>query len=210
MREQVATGSILSCERGFTLAEALVASVLMVIVLIPLYTMFMTGHRTFNTGVDRAEIQQNARVALQSMTREIRMAGYESPGLANPACLSPKAAACVLPTQQASKIGLRADVDGIDDVDGPNRTEEVEYELRNCVNQICELARRERDWDNATSTWGAWSAYETIAGNVDGLTFTYLPALTPSRVRVQVNVRDPDTGPGVAYMVVSDMVLRNL
>lgn len=180
------------------------ASVLVVIIFIPLYTMFLAGHRTFNTGVDRAEIQQNARVALQSMSREIRMAGYESPGLANPACPSPKAAACVLPTQQAARIGLRADVDG------DNTTEEVEYELRNCVNLICELARRERDWDNATSTWGAWSAYESIAGNIEGLTFTYLPALTPSRVRVRVNVRETNTAPDVAYMVVSDMVLRNL
>jgi len=180
------------------------ASVLVVIIFIPLYTMFLAGNRTFNTGVDRAEIQQNARVALQSMSREIRMAGYESPGLANPACPSPKAAACVLPTQQAARIGLRADVDG------DNATEEVEYELRNCVNLICELARRERDWDDATSTWGAWSAYESIAGNVEGLTFTYLPALTPSRVRVRVNVRETNTAPDVAYMVVSDMVLRNL
>ena len=180
------------------------ASVLVVIIFIPLYGLFMAGHRTFNTGVDRAEIQQNARVALQSMTREIRMAGYEFPGLLNPACPSPKAAACVLPTRLASKIGLIADVDG----DGT--TEEVEYELRNCVNQICTLVRRERNWDGATSTWGAWSAYETIAGNIEGLTFTYLPALTPSRVRVQVNVREPNTGPDVAYMVVSDMVLRNL
>ncbi|MGH7387143.1 MAG: PilW family protein [Candidatus Methylomirabilales bacterium] len=191
-------------EQGFTVAEVLMASVLVVIIFIPLYGLFMAGHRTFNTGVGRAEIQQNARVALQMMTREIRMAGYEFPGLPNPACPSPKAAACVLPTRLASKIGFRADVDGDD------TTEWVEYELRNCVNQICELARRERDWDSATSTWGAWSAYEAIAGNVEGLTFTYLPALNPTRVRVQVNVREPNAGPDVAYMVVSDMVLRNL
>ncbi|HET7854646.1 MAG: hypothetical protein L0Y78_09050 [candidate division NC10 bacterium] len=202
MREQVSTRW--RDEQGFTVAEVLMASVLVVIIFIPLYTMFLAGNRTFNTGVDRAEIQQNARVALQSMSREIRMAGYESPGLANPACPSPKAAACVLPTQQAARIGLRADVDG------DNTTEEVEYELRNCVNLICELARRERDWDSATSTWGAWSAYESIAGNIEGLTFTYLPALTPSRVRVRVNVRETNTAPDVAYMVVSDMVLRNL
>jgi len=202
VREQISTRW--RGEQGFTVAEVLMASVLVAIILIPLYTLFMAGNRTFNTGVDRAEIQQNARVALQSMTQEIRMAGYESPGLANPACPSPKAAACVLPTQLASKVGLRGDVDG----DG--MTEEVEYELQNCVNQICNLVRRERDWADATSTWGAWSAYETIAGNIEGLTVTYLPALTPSRVRVQVNVREPNSGPDVAYMVVSDMVLRNL
>jgi hypothetical protein len=132
------------------------------------------------------------------------MAGYESPGLVNPACPTPKTAPCALPTQQAAKIGLRADVDGDD------TTEEVEYELQNCVNQICDLVRRERDWDSATSNWSAWSAYEVIAGNVEGLTFTYLPAINPTRVRLQVDARDLDTGPDVAFMVLSEMELRNL
>jgi hypothetical protein len=138
------------------------------------------------------------------MTREMRMAGYESPALANPACPTPKTALCVLPTQQAARIGLRADVDG-DDI-----TEEVEYQLQNCANQICDLVRRTRDWNSATSTWGPWSAYEVVAGNVQGLAFTYLPALNPTRVRVQVNAREPDSGPDVAFMVLSEMELRNL
>jgi len=194
----------LRCQRGFTLAEALVASTMMAIVLVPLYTMFTTSYATYDKGVDRAEIQQDARVALQWMTREIRMAGYESPDLANPACAAPKAATCILPTRQAAKVGLRADVDG------DNTTEEVEYELRNCVGAICDLVRRERDWDGAAASWGAWSAYEIVAGNVEGLTFTYLPAANPTRVRVQVNLRELDTGPDVAFMVVSDIRLRNL
>lgn len=192
------------CERGFTLAEVLVTSTLMVVVLVPIYTMFIASHGTYNKGLDRAEIQQNARIALQWMTREIRMAGYESPNLANPACPAPKATACVLPTQQAAKIGLRADVDG-DDV-----TEEVEYEVQNCVNQICDLVRRERDWNDAASNWSAWSPYEIVAGNVERLTFTYLSAPNPTRVRVQVDVRETDSSPDVAYMVVSDTELRNL
>ncbi|MFQ5847581.1 MAG: PilW family protein [Candidatus Methylomirabilales bacterium] len=202
MREGISTW--FGCERGFTVAEVLVTSTLMAIVLVPIYTMFAASHTTYNKGVDKAEIQQDARIALHWMTREIRMAGYESPNLANPVCPTPKAAGCVLPTQQASKIGLRADVDGDD------TTEEVEYELQNCVNQICDVVRRERDWDDATSTWGAWSAYDVIAGNVEGLTFTYLSAPNPTRVRVQVDVREVNAGPDVAYMVVSDTQLRNL
>jgi hypothetical protein len=176
----------------------------MAMVLIPIYTVFAAGHTTYHRGMSKAEIQQNARVALDWMTRETRMAGYESPGLVNSACPTPKTAPCALPTQQAAKIGLRADVDGDD------TTEEVEYELQNCVNQICDLVRRERDWDSATSNWSAWSAYEVIAGNVEGLTFTYLPAINPTRVRLQVDARDLDTGPDVAFMVLSEMELRNL
>ncbi len=202
MRKRVATW--FDGERGFTLAEVLVTSTLMVVVLAPIYTLFIASHTTFNKGIDRADIQQNARVALHWMTREIRMAGYESPNLAAAACPAPKVTACVLPTQQASKIGLRADVDG-DDV-----TEEVEYEVQNCVNQICDLVRRERDWDSATSNWGAWSPYEIVAGNVEGLTFTYFSAANPTRVRVQVDVRETNTSPDVAFMVVSDTELRNL
>jgi hypothetical protein len=192
------------CQGGYTLVEALVTSTLMVIVLIPLYTLFTTSQVTYNKGVDASTIQQDAREALQWVTRDIRTAGYESPDLANPACASPKAPTCVLPTRQAAKVGLRADVDG----DGV--TEEVEYELQNCVGQTCDLVRRERDWDGATLTWGAWSPYEVIARNVEGLTFTYLPAAGPRRVQVQVNVRDTGTAPDVAFMVVSDIRLRNL
>jgi len=194
----------LGCQRGFTLAEVLVTSVLMVLVLLPIYTVFAAGRNTYNRGMSKAEIQQDARLALDWMTRETRMAGYESPNLANPACPTPKTAPCALPTQQAAKIGLRGDVDGDD------TTEEVEYELQNCVNLICDLVRRERNWDSATSTWGAWSAYEMIAGNVEALTFTYLPAVNPTRVRLQVDVREPNTGPDMTFAVVSEMELRNL
>jgi competence protein ComGC len=191
-------------ERGYTLVEILVASTLAIIVLMPVYTIFATSHTTYNTGVDRADIQQNARVALYRMSRDARMAGYESPGLVIPACPRPKTAACVLPTQQASRMGIRADVDA-DDI-----TEEVEYDLQNCVNQICDLARREREWDSATSSWGPWSTYEIIANKVSSLTFSYLPAANPTTLRIQVDLQDTSTGPNVDFMVVSDMELRNL
>lgn len=202
MRERALTR--LDCQRGFTLAEVLISSILMVLVLLPIYTVFAAGRNTYRRGMGKAEIQQDARLALDWMTRETRMAGYESPTLANPACPTPKTAPCALPTQQAARIGLRGDVDG------DNTTEEVEYQLQNCVNQICDLVRRERDWDGATSTWGAWSAYEMIAGNVEALTFTYLPAINPTRVRLQVDVRESNAGPDVAFAVVSEMELRNL
>jgi prepilin-type N-terminal cleavage/methylation domain-containing protein len=203
MKKQAVTR--LACQRGFTLAEVLVTSVLMVLVLLPIYTVFAAGRNTYNRGMSKAEIQQDARLALDWMTREARMAGYESPNLANPACPTPKTALCALPTKLPARIGLRGDVDGDD------TTEEVEYELQNCVNQICDLVRRERGWDGATSTWSAWSADEMIAGNVEALTFTYIPAITnPTRVRLQVDVREPNTGPDMAFVVVSEMELRNL
>ncbi len=96
------------------------------------------------------------------------------------------------------------------DMDGDDTTEEVEYELQNCVNGICNLVRRERDWNSGASTWAAWSAYEVIASNVEGLTFTYLPALNPTRVRAQVDLRETAGVQTVTFTVVSDIQLRNL
>ncbi len=78
------------------------------------------------------------------------------------------------------------------------------------MNEICHLVRLERDWDSATSNWGPGSVYVAIAGNVEGATFTCLSAPNPTRVRVQVDVRETNTSPDVAFMVFSDAELRNL
>lgn len=191
-------------EEGLTLVEILVGATLAVMIILPLFTMYSASQATYDTGMDRVDIQQNARVALYRMSREIRMAGYESPDLANPACPRPKAATCIVPVQLVSSISIRGDFDG----DGI--TEEVEYDLQNCVNEICDLARREREWDNTASTWGAWFPYEIVANNLEGLTFSYLPAIDPTTVRIQVDVRDTNSRPNVAFTVVSDIQLRNL
>jgi len=199
VRKQVTT--CLSHDGGFTFIELLLTSTLVVIVLGSVYLIYTAGHTTSKVGLTKADLQQNARIALDQMTREIRMAGYESPNLSNKACAS-KTATCVLPAQDASHIHVRGDIDG------DNTTEEVEYELRNCVSGICELARRERDWNSTTSDWGAWSAYQLIAENVWGMTFTYLPSGNPKSVRVRVEVRNPAIG--LAFTAVSDIRLRNL
>lgn len=64
----------LSREEGFTLAEVLVAMVMMAVVLFALYAMFDASVRIFGAGRDRAEASQAARLGLARMTREIRAA----------------------------------------------------------------------------------------------------------------------------------------
>lgn len=61
-------------ESGFTLTEALVAMVLMITVMFALYSIFDMSLRVFSFGNDKVEAVENARLGLEKMEREIRVA----------------------------------------------------------------------------------------------------------------------------------------
>jgi len=61
---------------GFTIVELLISSSIMVLALIGVYLAFDTTSATYSRGQGRAEVQQNGRVAMDQMARQIRMAGY--------------------------------------------------------------------------------------------------------------------------------------
>lgn len=62
--------------RGFTLLEALLASVIFVVVIGAIYVSYMGNTALFTKGERMTDLQQNARGALDLLSREIRMAGY--------------------------------------------------------------------------------------------------------------------------------------
>ncbi len=61
---------------GVTLIELLLALVLSSILTAALYRAFISQQKTYSIHDQVAEMQQNVRIALGQMTREIRMAGY--------------------------------------------------------------------------------------------------------------------------------------
>ena len=61
-------------QRGFTLAELLVVIAILGLMLAGLVTVQMSGQTTYLIGAHRVEAQQNARVALELMVRELRSA----------------------------------------------------------------------------------------------------------------------------------------
>jgi prepilin-type N-terminal cleavage/methylation domain-containing protein len=63
-------------KRGVTLIELLIALVLSSILTAALYRVFIGQHKTYTVQDQVADMQQNARIAIGQMTREIRMAGY--------------------------------------------------------------------------------------------------------------------------------------
>jgi prepilin-type N-terminal cleavage/methylation domain-containing protein len=66
-------------EKGFTLVELLVAMAISGIVVAAVYTAFITQQKSYTVQDQVAETQQNARVGLDLIAREVRMAGYGQP-----------------------------------------------------------------------------------------------------------------------------------
>ena len=61
-------------EQGFTLAEVMVTTMIMIMVLFALYSIFDMGLRVFSFGNDKVEAVENARLGMEKMEREIRAA----------------------------------------------------------------------------------------------------------------------------------------
>ena len=68
--------SIFTKKKGLTLVELVIALVLSSILIAALYQVFITQQRIYKTQDQVADIQQNVRIAIGQMSKEIRMAGY--------------------------------------------------------------------------------------------------------------------------------------
>jgi len=62
--------------RAFTLIELLISMALSGIVMSAIYTLFISQNRSYNIQEQVSEMQQNARVAMDRIVRDVRMAGY--------------------------------------------------------------------------------------------------------------------------------------
>jgi type IV pilus assembly protein PilW len=63
-------------KNGLTLVELLIALVLSSLLIAALYRVFISQQRTYSVQDQVADMQQNVRIAMDQMTKEIRMAGY--------------------------------------------------------------------------------------------------------------------------------------
>ncbi|MCF8040027.1 MAG: prepilin-type N-terminal cleavage/methylation domain-containing protein [Desulfohalobiaceae bacterium] len=66
-------------DKGFTLTELLIAMTISLLILASLGTIFLSQLKTYNVQEQLIEMTQNARAAMDFMSREIRMAGYGVP-----------------------------------------------------------------------------------------------------------------------------------
>ena len=66
------TTRALTSERGFTLAELLIVVAILAFIMAGLFTLQQQGQTAYLIGASRVEVQQNARIALDSMMNDIR------------------------------------------------------------------------------------------------------------------------------------------
>ena len=70
-------GRILFRNKGFTIIELLIVLVISSILVAGLYKTFITQQKTYTVQDQVADMQQNVRVAMDIITRHVRMAGYD-------------------------------------------------------------------------------------------------------------------------------------
>ena len=75
-------------ECGFTLVELLIAMTIGLIILVALSSTFLIQRKAYDVQEQIVEMVQNTRAAMDMMTREIRMAGYDPTGLAGAGIVS--------------------------------------------------------------------------------------------------------------------------
>lgn len=93
---------------GFSLLELLIASAIFLVVMTAVYLMYATNQTTFVRGEMKSDLQQNARIGLDRLTRELRMAGFGIPTAEFPAKIQP-----IITAATADSLTFLADVEGV-------------------------------------------------------------------------------------------------
>lgn len=65
-----------SKQKGFSLVELLIVMVVMGLVITAVYSLFINSKKTANTSEEVIDVQQNLRVAMDTLVGDIRMAGF--------------------------------------------------------------------------------------------------------------------------------------
>ncbi len=155
--------------RGFTLLETLISAALFSLVVGGIYALYTTMQSTMSRGEMKSDLQQNGRVALDQMVREIRMAGYD-PSAAIPVV--------TLPPKSSIRAAAPGCLSFVADVAASGTTKQITYDLNGTT-----LRRRVDNWDSGSNAFVLAGGAQPQAESVNLLTFTYYDAydqvLTP-------------------------------
>ena len=144
-------------ERGVSAVELMVASLMLVMVVVPVFAMLGDGQRLFARGDAAANLHADMRGVLDRIVRELRMAGYDP---------SASGAGAAFEANGATIVRFIADVDG----DGV--TDRVEYAYDAAARTVTRQV-----WSWAGAAWSGGSGAMVVARNVDSVAFAYFDAI---------------------------------
>ena len=183
---------------GFSLVELLIAMAISLVVLGAMYSVFTIQNKTFGKQEQIVEMQQNARAAMDMMSREIRMAGYNPTEASNFSGV----------TVNASQLQIQADLDGSGSIDASSQ-ENIVYAF---------------DAANKKITRNIGAGAQSFAENIDSFSFDYLDgsgnvtaiSADVRQIRITITGRTAKPDPGYTanggyrtYALTSVVALRN-
>lgn len=163
--------------QGFTIIELLISMVMSGIVLGALVDTFITQRKTYALQEMITEMMLNARVGMEMITREVRMAGYDPAGTGFDGI-----------TYDVTQLQIRADLNGDGDTTDADETIIYSYDSTNLL-----LMRKANGVD------------EALSEHITSFTFDYLDSngiatTTTSDIRqVQVHITARTPKPDLSY-----------
>jgi type IV pilus assembly protein PilW len=149
---------------GFTLVELLVSMSIGMVLLAAVTTTFMSQTRIYNAQEQVNEMQQNARGALDIITREVKMAGY-----------NPNGVSFLGVTYSTTQLMIQADLDSSGAISTSSTANEQIIYAYDAAN------------DRITRAVGSGSA-QVLAEHIAAFDFTYLDG-TGTATTVSANIR---------------------
>jgi prepilin-type N-terminal cleavage/methylation domain-containing protein len=199
-------------EQGFTLVELMVSLVIAAILIVGIFQFYRSSQNTYLAQDQMAELQQNARIGIEGMIREMRLTGYQ----AN--CVPTQADSTTSSSPQSVLFEFDADTD----LSGT--PERIKYSYDSVNKQISRSSHSPAP--TACGAAYAFASNETqiVASNVNSLALSFydtnngpltVPVASPKDIRrvaiaLAVTKAKAEEGTGTRTVTItSDVKLRN-
>ena len=199
MRNSIKQNNNTGFQTGFTMVEALVASAIFIATLVIIYGIFFSGLDVWGTGSAQADLQAQARTALNYMLSELRNATRTSTQVPSPNLSIPP-----LPNNYDITLYLPEDIDGdglITDANG-----QIEYNTGNPIQYRYFLAENEiRRLDNFGQT-----VFARDVADIQFIDINIDPTLSLNELRIILTLnRTTERQRSISITLSSIVALRN-
>lgn len=154
--------------KGFTLVELLIALLVGSVIMAAVMTSFQSQHKVYLAQDEVVEMQQNVRGAMDMITREIRMAGFDPTGIANASIV----------TATSSWIGFTQDINENGATADANEAITYGFSTSNDADAdgIADTGSAPLGRNTGTATGIGGGGFQSVADNIEAVEFVYLMA----------------------------------